>query len=358
MDGPIFDAMLKTALEEALREDMKDLDNMPPVRQSRRQRKRMRKLLADPFGYARRQRAAPEEPARSYGHARWVVAAAIVVLLTGTAAGYALGGGAFFQRMFDESPLAAHYGGAADTEQLLEMSGTASGAVESDGLRLSVVDAVSDGQMAMVSVQMTVLTELENADPGNICFQELDILPLNGREKADFGYGLSIRPWPDSENQYLLIFSITDAALEQGGSYRISMEDLSSRGEDSTEVLLPGTWELEATLQPAVPRAYGAEQPFAVGDGKWILTRAAVSPLALVLEFQVPETGMDLRDLDTLLSPVIRMKGGETIEQRDCVMGITAYSGHVEVTLEFQMPLDVEQIKSISVFGQALMAES
>ena len=52
------------------------------------------------------------------------------------------------------------------------------------------------------------------------------------------------------------------------------------------------------------------------------MTRAAVSPLALVLEFQVPETGMDLRELDTLLSPVIRMKGGETIEQRDCVMAL------------------------------------
>ena len=88
------------------------------------------------------------------------------------------------------------------------------------------------------------------------------------------------------------------------------------------------------------------------------MTRAAVSPLALILEFQVPETGMDLRNLDTLLSPVIRMKGGETIEQHDCVMGITAYSGHVEVTLEFQMPLDVEKIDSISVFGQELTAES
>lgn len=356
MDGPIFDAMLKTALEEALREDMKELDNAPPVHQSRRQRKRMRKLLADPFGYARRQRTASGQPARSPGHVRWAVAAAIIVLLTGTAAGYALGG-AFFQRMFDESPWEAHYGGAADTEQLLEIAGTASDAVESGGLRLSVVDAVSDGQMAMVSVQMTVLTELENKDPGNICFQELDILPLDGREKADFGYGLSIRPWPDAENQYLLIFSVTDAALEQGGSYRISMENLSSRVGDGQEVLLPGTWELEVTLQPAAPPNYGTEQPFRVGGGEWTLTRAAVSPLALILEFQVPETGIDLRNLDTLLSPVIQMKGGETIEQRDCVMGITAYSGHVEVTLEFQMPLDVEQIKSISVFGQELTAE-
>lgn len=357
MDGPIFDAMLKTALEEALREDMKDLDNVPPVRQSRRQRKRMRKLLADPFGYAPRQRTVPEQSVRSHGHVRWVVAAAIVVLLTGTAAGYALGGGAFFQRMFDESPWAARYGGAADTEQLLGMSGTASDIAESGGLRLSVVDAVSDGQMAMVSVQMTLLTELENTDPGNICFRDLDILPLDGREKGNFGYGLSIRPWPDTENQYLLILSITDAALEQGGSYRISMEDLSSRGADGPEVLLPGTWELEVTLQPAEPRTYGAERPFDVGGEEWMLTRAAVSPLALLLEFQVPETDMDLRNLNTLLSPVIQMNGGETIGQNDCVMGITAYSGHVEVTLEFQMPLDVEQIKSISILGQELTAE-
>ena len=129
MDGPIFDAMLKTALEEALREDMKDLDSLPPVRQSRRQRKRMRKLLADPFGYERRQRTAPEQPARRRRHIRWIAAAVIVVLLSGTAAGYALGG-AFFQRMFDESPWAVRYGGAADTEQLLDMGGTADGDIE------------------------------------------------------------------------------------------------------------------------------------------------------------------------------------------------------------------------------------
>ena len=32
MDGPVFDAMLKTALMEALEEDLKDLDTVPAKR--------------------------------------------------------------------------------------------------------------------------------------------------------------------------------------------------------------------------------------------------------------------------------------------------------------------------------------
>lgn len=41
MDGPVFDAMLKTALMEALEEDLKDLDTVPAKRPSVRQRRRM-----------------------------------------------------------------------------------------------------------------------------------------------------------------------------------------------------------------------------------------------------------------------------------------------------------------------------
>ena len=53
MDGPVFDAMLKTALMEALEEDLKDLDTVPAKRPSVRQRRRMRRMRADPWRYAR-----------------------------------------------------------------------------------------------------------------------------------------------------------------------------------------------------------------------------------------------------------------------------------------------------------------
>ena len=87
MDGPVFDAMLKTALEEALRRDIEETAAPPPP--SRRQRRRMRGLLADfrrgPFSDRKRR---PRNPAR------YLAAAVIAALLTGVAAaGLALGGG-------------------------------------------------------------------------------------------------------------------------------------------------------------------------------------------------------------------------------------------------------------------------
>ena len=78
MDGPVFDAMLKTALEEALRQD---LEEAPPApRPSRRHRRRMRRLLD---GYANRETGCGwrRRPAR------WLAVVVIAARLTGTAAG-------------------------------------------------------------------------------------------------------------------------------------------------------------------------------------------------------------------------------------------------------------------------------
>lgn len=106
MDGPVFDAMLKTALMEALEEDLKDLDTVPAKRPSVRQRRRMRRMRADPWRYARilahGEEPAGKEPAgRKRRPVRWLLVAVIAAILAGTAASYALQGGEFFRRMFD-----------------------------------------------------------------------------------------------------------------------------------------------------------------------------------------------------------------------------------------------------------------
>ena len=52
MDEPIFDAMLKNALQEALEEDLRQMENPPRLHLSLRHRWRMRRMLADPWRYA------------------------------------------------------------------------------------------------------------------------------------------------------------------------------------------------------------------------------------------------------------------------------------------------------------------
>ena len=151
MNEQLFDAMLRTALEEALEEDCREApaEQKHTGHTSLRQRRRMRRMLADPWGYERRSRAAKQMEAQQkmqvktpVRHLRWPVLAAAVLLLTVSVTGYALRGGAFFQSFFEKSPWAEDYAGTADTEQLTGLGGTGIGAVaEDEHLRLELLDA-------------------------------------------------------------------------------------------------------------------------------------------------------------------------------------------------------------------------
>ena len=103
MNEQLFDAMLRTALEEALEEDCREApaEQKHTGHTSLRQRRRMRRMLADPWGYERRSRAAKQMEAQQkmqvktpVRHLRWPVLAAAVLLLTVSVTGYALRGGA------------------------------------------------------------------------------------------------------------------------------------------------------------------------------------------------------------------------------------------------------------------------
>ena len=124
MNEQLFDAMLRTALEEALEEDCREApaEQKHTGHTSLRQRRRMRRMLADPWSYERRSRAAKQMEAQQkmqvktpVRHLRWPVLAAAVLLLTVSVTGYALRGGAFFQSFFEKSPWAEDYAGTADT---------------------------------------------------------------------------------------------------------------------------------------------------------------------------------------------------------------------------------------------------
>lgn len=365
MDGPIFDAMLKTALEEALRQDMEELEKMPEIRQSHRQKKRMRQMLADPWSYARRQAAAPEKaPVQRRNPARWVAVAVVAALLTGTAAGYALRGGAFFQRMFDTSPWAAQYGGAADTEQLLDMGSEALGAVvEDETLRIELVDAVSDGQFAMVALRLTVLDQavLEGLGMEFPHFEETDIRQVfSGSEDSTLrGFGVSARRWigPEGaeEGQYCLIFSIDDNALLDGGEYQICLQDLNVYQKEAYKLLAAGTWTMDVTLRPGEVVSCSPEQTCEINGTDWVLERLTCSALALKLEFHSQaETEFSLRDMDVRLDPVIHLKNGRSIGSEGYVCGIMGGSDYIDMTLEFQMPINIEEVESVTVCGQEI----
>lgn len=351
MDGPVFDAMLKTALEEALRQD---LEEAPPApRPSRRHRRRMRLLLSAPWGLEPETRRR-----RPYRPARWLAAAVIAALLTGTAAGYALGGGALFRRLFEESDWAGRYGGAADTGQLLDLGGDLNtAAAEGNGLRFELLDAVSDGQFAMVYARLTVedrafLEQMET--PGDLSFREWAML-RPGETELPMSCGFSVRSWvgvPElEEGQFRLIFSVNDSALSEGGRYVVRLRDAFCR---SGETALAGEWTMAVTFRPASVRTGTPGQTCRAAGRTLVLDRLSASPLALNMELHTPEPGLELEEIMDL---AVRMDDGTLISREDCVLGATQGETDLRLTLEFQMPVDVERVDCVLIAGQPLYLE-
>ncbi len=352
MDGPVFDAMLKTALEEALRQDAEEAPK--PAKISRRHRKQMRQMLADPWGYARRVRPGRTRSRRSR-MSRWLAAAVVAALLTGTAAGYALRGGETFRQMFENSPWAEEYGSAADTEQLLEMGGELDTLiVESNGLRFEMLDAVSDGQMAMVSVRLTVLEELDQlmTSDQSICFDEIKVVSEGG-EKIHL-FGLTVSPWTANMHhdlepgQFSLIFTINDLALTEGGRYEIQLKDLMST---AAHALLRGEWTLGVTLRPAGVLELYPERVCKLNGADWTLEHLTASPLAMTMDFSYL-SGEWNHEWDFLDDISINLRSGSVIG--DSSIGAFGSDDHIGLTMEFHMPLDVSQIESVTICGEEI----
>lgn len=353
MDGPVFDSMLKTALEEAIRLDAEE--GPAPPRPSRRHRRRMRNMLADPWGYARRVRSRGVLRRGRRLSARWIAAIAVAALLTGTAAGIALRGGETIRQMFESSPWADAYGGASDTEQLLDLGGALDTAVvESGGLRFEMLDAVSDGQMAMVSVRLTVQEKLEELLAANrgVSFGDMAIVSERGEEAGM--YGLSSSPWTAEgqeelePGQYLLIFTINDLALAQGGKYEIRIKDLAGEGR---KPILSGEWTLGVTLRPAQVLELRPNRVCRLNGADWTLERLTLSPLAMTMDFRCQGGEWD-HHWNFLDDISLNLRNGLVVG--DCSTGASGNDSSLELTLEFHMPMDVSQIQSVTVCGEEI----
>lgn len=363
MDGTVFDAMLKTALEEALRQDLEEAPEAPPP--SRRQEKRMRRLLADP-------RRSAEPPAKRRISARWLAIAVIAALLGGAgAAGLALGNGERFRQMFEENSWAAdYYEGAADTEQLVGM-GAAIGTpvVEHDGLRFEVLDAIFDGQLAMMELRMTVLDPapalLEKLQENGPFFRETEV--LLGDAQEDMGsWSYHAASWETEkdleEGEYALIFCINDKALNGEGRCSLRLRDLG-RFNEAKEPLLAGEWTLSLVLQPAEVVQLEPNAVCHVNGVDWVLDSVALSPLVLRLSFHREDQGERYSDQERYSDWVryskwvpsrdlfLHLKNGEVLDVKGG-SGIRASDKQMDAQVEFLMPLDLEQVDHLSICGE------
>ncbi|MDD3346241.1 hypothetical protein [Oscillibacter sp.] len=372
MDGPVFDALLKTALEEAALADLGELEGVPEGRSSVRQRRRMRRMLADPHRYARcwAARESAETPRRRGRiSSRWLMAAVIAALLAGTAAGYTLRGGDFLRQMFDKSPWTAEYGSAADTEQLLDMGGGNVGTVLEDAhFRFELLDAVSEGENAMAAVRITVL----DTEPLEKAFGSHAVAPaLFLRQDGSFfrsgSSGIEyIYPDQDpdlAENQFLLIFRSDGNHSAREKKYTISFHDFGyCRYEDQDDaegeeiVLVPGDWTLEMKLKFDGGRVVKKDETIQMEDCTFTVNEVRVSALSVGMIVHSTFENLDAVS-DALMDARFEMKDGTQVPFtgfRLSGMGEDADGFASEILYEFGMPLEKDQLSALLFRGQEI----
>lgn len=383
-----LDENLRFALMEALREDWEQVlsGGEDAHRESLRQHRRLRKMLADPMGYYRRYfrsgRETKEESARPIAcpgevrirkkHIlRLVIAAVAAALLAGSALAYSLTGGEFFTRLF--SLFGRELGLDADVADMSQLAGTDDAALgtilETDELRFELLDAVSGGYMSMAAIRVTCKQTdkvLEKDEDGN-CLWQASFRDIGGTltddaSISDAGYGYSYR-YDDDEmelkpNQFYLIFNTNSTETVQTGTYTLELHDLMKSGEKGDTVLYAGDWTLEIPLEDGQKYAHTVScgETYPIGNTDYLLERVQYSPLSMNLYFssdcQTNQFGKDFTDYS------VTLKDGKVLDRPWFCCGISSGSDAsgttANVTLEFNAPLNVNEIESVQFSGNSV----
>lgn len=381
-----FDRVLRDALMEAMREDLAaQPDREEPVPLSRRQRRRMKKMLSDPgeyyWSYVRSaagksnltERADTSEPvnfADLRRHKtrlmRLVVAVVIAAVLAGSALAYTLTGGEFFRRMFQlQAQEQGQNSSYMDTDQLLEMGGSNVGAVQdTKEFRFELVDAVSSGNSAMIAVRVTA-KKMEDfpreTSPHyrNYSFMDLDgTLFGDGASTAGWHYVFSDEDQILRKNEFFLIFSVTSGEEIPAGTYTLNLHDFGySDDENHSVVLYKGDWILSISLGDGArhSRTIEMNKTYQQDGCGYVLEDVTVTPLSLTMNFHCDSDDQDCakKFYDRLRGTQITLKDGTVVDSSRFCCGCSSAgsNGHwtITVNLEFNVPLPVKSIDSVAL---------
>lgn len=382
-----FDRTLREALLAALQEDWTaELENIPETRLSLRQKRRMRRMLADPgayyLRYIRPVRKRPEQQVsengpvnfedlrrRRHSLGRVAVVAILAAVLSVSALAYSLTGGQFFRDLFERESDGRTY---ADTEQLMRMGGGNVGAVvDTKDFSFVLTDAVSSGNSAMVAVKITAKNIKEFTQTQGENRRDYSFISMDGTLLGDniFSYGWNYVFAADdpslAANQCYLILSLTGREDIPAGTYTLELHDFGYLDTDRKETILtPGDWSLQVNLKDGaeLSRTKTVNQTYTFGPDDYRLSDVTVNPLTITMNFTCDPNGDEKtcmnRLFDSFNDASIRLRDGTVVERNQFCCGGSGGGGHghceMTETLEFQMPLPAKDIVALDFGGQTL----
>lgn len=266
--------------------------------------------------------------------------------------------GAFTANVLElDSKLIEMLGGSS--EEITEAVTDINTAVEKNGLRLEVKQAVGDGHRVYAVFELTSLTDLKM---DRTCgFQEYEV-----EWSEEYGHsGISIDAEQNSVSKdgKTLRFGVEFTMDRQVYDQNIVMrfEDFGKIffiPKEETEVLAEGVWIIDFPLKyKKVSKTCNTDVLIQVKSGSVRLEKIDISPMSCFLEFHAAEYSEELRESwADGLHPKIRMKDGSVVSFRTRGASWTESGKTSRGTLEgnFSRLIDMEQMESLILCGEEI----
>ena len=329
------------------------------------------------------ERIAREKPTRKIACKKFPVMVAavisIIVLLTGTALAYALTGGAFFTKIFTQrAELGATDYSYMDVSQLSEIAGKNIGTVvDTDELQIDVTDVLSSGSDAMVALRVTakqldsvlLYTGFDEVPLNNYRFGSEDGTLFNNMDSATVQYIYSDEDNSLADNQFYLVLTVTSLDGFKDNPYTIELQsfgyyDLHTASGDKVFItkVYDGPWEINLDLSGDTDhsRTVFLNNVIEISEYKYDIEGVYLTPFsctAIISYDGDPDLSKERYKAvyEKAADFALYTTEGAPVEHGDVgVMngGVDSPDSTYHVTVYFDVPVDVENITKIHIFGQ------
>lgn len=301
-----------------------------------------------------------------------------IAIISTSVLAVSLGGGEFFKEMFiNLSELKKGVYDYMDTDQLGAIAGNTIGTViDTNELKIEVMDTISSGNMAMVMLRVTA-KELESVlfDTGyetlmNYRFgDDSDGSLFEDMDQTSIRYYYNDNDNTLAKNQFKILYTIVNHHTFEAGTYLIKLKDFGYYINNGESLVLNSLynqkWKFEVELANGdeYSHAVFVDEFITAGEYKFILEDIRITPMSstMVFSYKSKDASSDIyntfiSNMDTLK---IILSDGTVLSKED--FSYTISSGNdgtgnpisaIVINITFNVPINAESVKDFNIFEE------
>lgn len=310
-----------------------------------------------------------------------LTATAVIVLITvlsTSVLAVSLMGGDYFREMFiNQAKSIGNVYDYMNVDQLRAIAGTTIGTVvDTDELKIEVVDVISSGNMAMVMLRVTA-KELDSVlfNTGyetlmNYRFgSDTDGTLFENMDQTSIRYYYSDDNPTLAKNQLDILYTVVNHSIFEAGTYSVNLEKFGYYVSDGTSLVLKplykDKWEFQVDLTDGNEYSHAAllRQPVTTGGYNFILEDIRITPMSSTIVFSYNSNDESSEIFNAFSSNVenlsITLTDGIELTKDDFSYSIGSGSdgkgnpiSAIVINLTFNLPITAESVSEFSIFNE------